>query len=61
MIQLLVKCFKEKLHITIPISRSLKGRRREREKDSIYLPYKMSTSLIYGTAINLFTSHPNPF
>ena len=62
MIQLFVKCFKEKfLNFTIPISISLKGRGREGKKDSIYIFYKMSTSLIYDMAINLYTSHPNPF
>lgn len=49
-------------NVSIPISISLKGRKRGGGwGDSICILYKMSTSLIYDMAINLHTSHPNPF
>jgi hypothetical protein len=51
------------LNVSIPISISLKGRRRGRGKEeaSICTSYKMFTTLIYDTDINLYTSHHNLF
>lgn len=62
MIQLFVKCFEGKFNMCpFSISISLKRRRGGGKKDSICILYKMSTSLIYDMAINLYTTHPNPF